>query len=447
MILPGFTGSSHISISVEPDVSQSTITLSSVYQLDLLPLFDRFGRYTCEIPLSVPTRNGSYTSKVSLECSYVPRDAEVILGSDWISNSSAAFCDDGSGLEDPPMSVTLSLPVGHYWTPNDDVQTLDNDSTDIDTMLFQMNSCCNDPIFDAPAFFAAHGMESDEVPLTREDVLSHFLNGQCASRKAPGCYEVARAVTSPVKISLMITEAIVVRCGRKQIPLSDLRVYCSAIGVTTTKRPEHTFLSQKLKTRCNTLRPLLNCDGLETTLSGIENLGKHSLQHLSAQHEVKIDPENDIDSARTSVVDHITSGGCQASSSSLCISIDNEYRESDAGANNDLETYILQLAAKKTKLTKKELRRVLKSKGIEFDNSEGIGELRRRLRSYITALRKGKQSQWSRTQRAESEFERRRHLNKIREEWPQPASMNLKENCPPLQRACASSLVPVVLKA
>jgi len=119
MILPGFTGSSPISISVEANASRSTITLSSVYQLQLLPLFDRFGRYTCEIPLSVPTRNGFYTSKVSLECSHVPRDVEVILGSDWISDSSAAFCDDGSGLEDPALSVASCLPAGHYWSPND----------------------------------------------------------------------------------------------------------------------------------------------------------------------------------------------------------------------------------------------------------------------------------------------------------------------------------------
>ena len=119
MILPGFTGSSPVSVSVEPDVSRSTLALSSAYKLQLLPLFDRFGRYACDIPISIPTRGGFYTSKVSLECSHEPRDAEVILGLDWITACSAVLCDDGSGLEDPALSIISSLPVGHYWTPND----------------------------------------------------------------------------------------------------------------------------------------------------------------------------------------------------------------------------------------------------------------------------------------------------------------------------------------
>ena len=85
------------------------------------------------------------------------------------------------------------------------------------------------------------------------------------------------------------------------------------------------------------------------------------------------------------------------------------------------------------------LRRVLKSRNIEFVDSENIGELRRRLRSHITTLRKGKQSEWSRNQRAESELERDRRLNEIRNEWPQPASMELKEDCIRNFRAATSS--------
>jgi hypothetical protein len=58
-------------------------------------------------------------------------------------------------------------------------------------------------------FFAAHGIDSDDMPLTHEDVVSHFLNGQCASQKAPGCVEVAGDVQSSIKMALVVTEAIV----------------------------------------------------------------------------------------------------------------------------------------------------------------------------------------------------------------------------------------------
>ena len=301
--------------------------------------------------------------------------------------------------------------------PFTDEPVFSDDSIDIDLVLSKLNSCCNDPNFDISTFSAIHGMDSDDVPLTREDVISHFLNGQCASRKAPGCSEVAHSVRSPIRIALMTTEAIVVRYECKQISPNDLQTYCSAIGVTTTRRPEHTILMQKLRTRCGTLRPLLDCDGLETVLSGVGSLGKRTLEHLSSQHNLNANPEVDADSMKTTIVDHVTSGQCQASSSSLCTSINNEYCDgaSGASATSDLETYILQLAAEKKKLSKKALRRVLKSRNIEFDDSENVGKLRQHLRLHITSLRKGKQSEWSRNQRGELESEHDHRLDEIRE--------------------------------
>ena len=462
MILPGFTNSLSVSISIEPTASRSTITLSLVYRLGLAPLFNRFGRYTCDTSVSVPTRGGFYTSKFSFECSHAPGDAEIVLGSDWMSACSATTCNDSAGLEDPTVPIIGSLPAGHYWSPNDgaidtstvvlpsnarfsplfsDTQVPRDDSIDVDIILSKLNLCCNDPNFDLSTFFVTHGVDSDDESLTYEDVVSHFLNGQCAGRNAPGCSEVARSVRSPIKMALTITETIVVRCERKQIPLNELRAYCSSIGVTTTQRPEYTALTQKLKTRCNALRPLLNCDGLETIFCGVETLGKQSLQHLSTQHNLDVDPEHDTDSMKATVVDHITSGGCQASTSGLCASIDDEYHSSESGtkANSDLETHILQLAAKKGTLSKKALRRVLISREIEFDGSENIGELRRHLRSHITRLRKGKQPEWSRNQHAELESERDRRLDEIRDEWPQPAPMDLKEDCVRNFRTATSS--------
>ena len=118
MILPSFAGSSPVSVSGEPSTSLSTITLSSAYRLHLSPLFNRLGRYVYDIPLSVPTRSGCHISNVSLEYSHTLMDAEINLGSDWISTCSAVLRDDGSGLEDPALPVNSYLPAGHYWSPS-----------------------------------------------------------------------------------------------------------------------------------------------------------------------------------------------------------------------------------------------------------------------------------------------------------------------------------------
>jgi hypothetical protein len=124
MILPGYTGSSTISVSIEPTASRSTVSLGFLYRLQLLPIFDRYGRYVCEIPVCVPTRGGFYTSNLSLQCSHATGNADITLGSDWISTSSAVFCDDGLGLEDPAQSIISSLPAGYYWSPNDGTSTI-----------------------------------------------------------------------------------------------------------------------------------------------------------------------------------------------------------------------------------------------------------------------------------------------------------------------------------
>jgi hypothetical protein len=198
-----------------------------------------------------------------------------------------------------------------------DTRPLCDDSIDVDVVLSKLNQCSSDPNFDLRAFFAAHAVKFD-VSLTCEDVMSHFLNGQCVGQKAPRCHEVAHDVRSPTKMALATTEAVVVSCERKQISLDKLRVCCSVVGVATTRQPEYAIPMQKLNTRCNALRPLLDCDGLETIFCGVEDLGKQSLQYLSAQHNLNADPERDADFMKVTVLDHITSGECQASTSSLC---------------------------------------------------------------------------------------------------------------------------------
>jgi len=90
-------------------------------------------------------------------------------------------------------------------------------------------------------FFATHGVDSDDVPLIHEDSISHFLMVNVPSQKAPACStEVAHEVRSPLKMVLTVTEAIVIQHEYNLVSLDELRKDCSAIGTTSTQRPEYT---------------------------------------------------------------------------------------------------------------------------------------------------------------------------------------------------------------
>lgn len=168
--------------------------------------------------------------------------------------------------------------------------------------------------------------------------MPHLLDGQCTGRDAPGCSDVARGVRSPLKMALMITgKALIVLCERKQVSLDVLRMCCSAIGVTTARRPEYAFLMYRLKYRRNALPPLLDYDGLGMILCGVEALGKQSLQNLITQHNLSVDQEHNTESMKATAVVRIPSGMRQASTSGLCTSIHADECRCDEAS----DTYLL----------------------------------------------------------------------------------------------------------
>ena len=95
-----------------------------------------------------------------------------------------------------------------------DARKLDDDSVDIDTVLWRLSSCSNDPKSGISACFTAHEIESNDVSLTYEDIMLHFLNGQRVSCK---CSEFLHNVRSLVQMALPVTEAIAVCCQCKQV--------------------------------------------------------------------------------------------------------------------------------------------------------------------------------------------------------------------------------------
>ena len=128
-MLSGTISSSLVSVVVQPTTTISTIALSTVFRLGLVPLFNRSGHYTCEVFLSIPTIDGFYTSRTYLRCCHVSGNIEIVLGSDWVVACGAALCDDGSRLLDPSQSAVASLPEGYHWTPNEGKIKLDFNMT------------------------------------------------------------------------------------------------------------------------------------------------------------------------------------------------------------------------------------------------------------------------------------------------------------------------------
>ena len=455
-MLSGLINSSAVSVEVEPMITTSTIKLSTVYRLNLTPKFDRYGRYTCDGPFSVPTSKGFYTCRTPLRCSHASGEADVVLGFDWVSASGTVLSADGSSLLDPPQTVIESLPGGYCWTPNEGKLSLFqarqhtyssatgrphfNRTIDVDLVLSVLTKYLHDdPATRTSSFLTAHGMDVDDPLLDNSDIISHLMNGYCANHVTPTCNEISQRVKSPVKMAIAVTEIVINGYARGQLSLENLRAICSAIGIkATSHKQESSNLIGKLKLRCEDLRLLSKCTGLESIFGTIEGVNKRLLCELATQHQLGLREMQtiDVDDIRTQLADHISSGSCRESGSGLCPSFQGNHRDD---ASNDFETRILQFASEKGNVSKKALKRILTCKHIEFSENESIAHLRQRLRSHITWVRKRKRSEWSRNVRSREKCEHDEKLENIRQNWPQPASMEFKEQCIRNFRAATSS--------
>jgi len=383
---------------------------------------------------------------MSLRCCHAPGESDIVLGSDWAAASGAALCSDGSSLLDPPQSTIASLPEGYYWSPNEGKNSLvavlrfgnllldrshfRNHSVDAELVLSLLNQYLDNSIVDVSTFLVAHGMDVEDPLLDKSDVISHLMNGCCANHSTDACREVSRRVKSPVKMAITVTKIIINAYGQGQLSSENLRSVCSAVGIKPDRRrPESANLVDKLNSRCKDLQPLLNGTGLENIFSMVEELGKRSLQQLAIQHQLGMRNRraDNADDIRTQLVNHISSGGCQASGSGLCASFQDCHRDT---ASNDLETHILQFAStKRNAVSKKALRRILAYRNVEFSDDDNINHLRNLLREHTTQLRKDKRPEQSRNLRSQEQRKHDEKLEEIRRNWPQPASMEVKEEC------------------
>ena len=189
-----------------------------------------------------------------------------------------------------------------------------NCSVDASLVLSVLNQHFrNHSAADASTFFAAHGMDTEDLLLDESDIISHLMNGCCANHATDACTEISRRVKSPVKMAIAVTQIVIDEYLRRQLSSEHLRTICFAVGIKPDcNRRESDNLIKKLRLRCKDLQPLLNQTGLESIFSTVEGLRKRPLQQLAIQHQLSLckDEVSDVDGIKTRLVDHISSGSC-----------------------------------------------------------------------------------------------------------------------------------------
>ena len=175
-------------------------------------------------------------------------------------------------------------------------------------------------------------------------------------------------------------------------------------------------------------------------LTSIENMSKPSLSTLAISHGIKNIAKLSLDHLKNILSDHICSGCCLNSTFEGCIQVmsifdDNVLDESISHveeSDNTLLIFMLSYFQPKIKL--RPLRRLLTRHKIVFSLQHGLSCLRRKLKTFIRTLKKGKsryekiKSQLAKEMKAEEEIEN--HRSEIHQSWPQFVPLALKKkNC------------------
>ncbi|KAJ6530469.1 hypothetical protein DFH09DRAFT_1093515 [Mycena vulgaris] len=179
--------------------------------------------------------------------------------------------------------------------------------------------------------------------------------------------------------------------------------------------------------------------------NSFESYRKPVLVAIAAFHRIELLEKATVEHTRTEITEHIISGHCvqfagSHSPNSLppdvslpdCADVCKEWTVN--GIHPDLQVHTLS-ALNGSNLTLNPLRRLLSALTIEHTNSESSRELKNKLKSYISMLRKGKHVEPATDKRAEDNHiqkaeARARYDEELREiiaSWPQLVPQSLKD--------------------
>lgn len=158
--------------------------------------------------------------------------------------------------------------------------------------------------------------------------------------------------------------------------------------------------------------------GLLTFFKLFETINVASLRAIAVEHGMDVSIPCSASDLGNELVLHFTNCLCKMSSASSCLNIVEE-SSSHSKSADELKIHILSSVHKNIRI--KPLRRLLTLHDVPFDIDDSLSRLHSKLKTHITALKKGKSSEEAAREYAEK-------LSSICSEWPQLVPDSLKQH-------------------
>ncbi|KAJ7728621.1 hypothetical protein B0H16DRAFT_1734570 [Mycena metata] len=285
----------------------------------------------------------------------------------------------------------------------------------------------------------SHHLEIPENALTRDirhALITHFLAG--------GCLAVCNPETSPAhscqchhlrssfvdtRSMAFYTQSILVSASVETFPHSAVEIVGTCFGFEDLSRENVLYnLARQRRILLKGRDGLHTVDGL---FNSLERLPKGTLLVLSKAHGLRINASKHV--LQDAIVRHISTGKSvrHEEYSFSCSAVESEFSDCavDTGSSEDpstrLQISILKQLCPVLKLTA--LRRLLRLHDVPFVDSDKTKKLRRRLKSYLTRLRSGKQFESELTSTDIARAARAKESARLRSQWPQVIPDHLKK--------------------
>ncbi len=153
-------------------------------------------------------------------------------------------------------------------------------------------------------------------------------------------------------------------------------------------------------------------------LRSIDTMNKNALLKFCASHRMTFQDDERLETIRSDILDHITSGECylRCECKPFC-----SVSESDSQSSIGVEIAVIKSCL--PSMTLRNLRSFLLRRNIAFAPRDSFSKLRRDVKKYIGRLQSGKRSEEKRNAQLASEAEARKDLH---DNWPRVVNSDLK---------------------
>ena len=300
-----------------------------------------------------------------------------------------------------------------------------------------------------------HGVPvyADSSPSERFCALcKHILRGECQNCSESGqpvhCMKLSGQWESMGVQSVALCSALYSAGSTASFSVDILEAICAALDIRTGDVSNRRLAMLCMLKAYVTKLETSTTDGSDNSsyegvvasmLVHFERMNKTLLQKSLTAHGLVFERKTSVDDLRRIIIDHLSSAGCRCDgvlTSPACGEVRAEHE--NQGRGGDLESYILSVIAAKAR--KRPLCRVLRKRGIHYEEDDSLRRLRGRLKRYIHSMNKGKgraeYMQGYRERLVEAERDR---VKDIRAHWPQLVGSELKEKLLSMFREDTSS--------